>query len=212
MLYMLACMVLMVCIMCLMVSTLKDKFENIDNSRTLKSWALSTFVTSGAVFLLLSPMFITLFRNSVSDNLSLFAQWAGLAGGLLLIGIYGWSFLRNRAFFPGLISICGATLVFIFANNLLFVSSHNAGVLNYGELSQMTKISDVECKSQMMSVKLAEKNKPSEWRCPQGFVLLGMSSTPFIPWPTYTTGKSLELSEAIHTMMDGAQDVTKKKD
>ncbi|MEQ0217924.1 hypothetical protein ABLV18_27550 [Klebsiella sp. CN_Kp114] len=198
--------------MYLMVTTLKDKFDNLDDSRVLRPGASTTLVTAGAVCLLLSPLYITMFQDSVSENVSLITQWAGLAGGLLLIGIYGWSFLNKRAFASGLISICGATLTFIFANSLLFVSPHNTGVLNFGFVSQMIKINDVECESEMMAVNLADKKQPTEWRCPQGFVLLGMSSKPFMPWPTYTTGKSLELTDAIHTMMDSAQDATKQKD
>ncbi len=212
MLYMLSCLVIMVYLMYLMVTTLKDKFDNLDDSRVLRPGASTTLVTAGAVCLLLSPLYITMFQDSVSENVSLITQWAGLAGGLLLIGIYGWSFLNKRAFASGLISICGATLTFIFANSLLFVSPHNTGVLNFGFVSQMIKINDVECESEMMAVNLADKKQPTEWRCPQGFVLLGMSSKPFMPWPTYTTGKSLELTDAIHTMMDSAQDATKQKD
>ncbi|MBQ0600765.1 hypothetical protein J7S78_13285 [Klebsiella oxytoca] len=212
MLYMLSCLVIMVYLMHLMVTALKDRFDNLDESRVLRPGASTTLVTAGAVCLLLSPLYITMFQDSVSENVSLITQWAGLAGGLLLIGVYGWSFLKKRAFASGLISICGATLTFIFANSLLFVSPHNTGVLNFGFVSQMIKINDVECESEMMAVNLADKKQPTEWRCPQGFVLLGMSSKPFMPWPTYTTGKSLELTDAIHTMMDSAQDATKQKD
>ncbi|EIX9725641.1 hypothetical protein ACX9Q3_002180 [Klebsiella oxytoca] len=212
MLYMLTCLVIMVYVMYLMVTTLKDKLENLDDSRVFRPGALTTFATMGAVILLLSPLYMTMVSDSLSQNASLFTQWAGLAGGLLLVGVYGWLFLKRRAFSSGLISICGATLIFIFANSLLFVSSSNTGVLNFGFISQMTTINDVECESGMMAVNLADKGHPSEWRCPQGFVLLGMSSRPFIPWPTYSTGKSLELTDAIHTMMDSAQTATEKKD
>ncbi|EIZ1086013.1 hypothetical protein MPI44_004561 [Klebsiella oxytoca] len=212
MLYMLICLVIMVYVMYLMVTTLKDRIDNLDDDRVFRPGALTTFATIGAVILLLSPLYMTMLSDSLSQNTSLFTQWAGLAGGLLLIGVCGWSFLKKRAFSSGLISICGAILIFIFANSLLFVSSSNTGVLNFGFVSQMTKINDVECESGMIAVNLAVKKQPTEWRCPQGFVLLGVSSKPFIPWPTYTTGKSLELTDAIHTMMDSAQDATKKKD
>ncbi|WP_243211076.1 hypothetical protein JQ760_028445 (plasmid) [Klebsiella pneumoniae] len=212
MLYMLTCLVIMVYLMYLMVTTLKDKLDNLDDDRVFRPGALTAFATIGAVMLVLSPLYMTMFSDSLSQNASLFTQWAGLAGGLLLIGVYGWSFLRKRGFSSGLISICGAILIYIFANSLLFVLPKNTGVLNFGFVSQMTQINDVECESGIMAVNLADKNQPTEWRCPQGFVLLGMSSKPFIPWPTYTTGKSLELTDAIHTMMDSAQDATKKKD
>ncbi|MBL1868884.1 hypothetical protein ELE45_30540, partial [Klebsiella pneumoniae] len=110
MLYMLTCLVIMVYVMYLMVTTLKDKLENLDDSRVFRPGALTTFATIGAVILLLSPLYMTMVSDSLSQNASLFTQWAGLAGGLLLVGVYGWLFLKRRAFSSGLISICGATL------------------------------------------------------------------------------------------------------
>lgn len=210
MLYLLSCLVVMVYLLNRMYSTLKDRIENLDDSRSFRPGAITTFVTIGAVCLLLSPMYISLVMESITPNVSLMSQWAGVAGGLALIGVYGWSFLKKRSFASGLISICGAILFFIFANSLLFISKNNTGVLNYGYVSRMAKISDVECDKEAMIVNIAEKNSPSEWRCPKDFVLLGLSSKPFIPWPTYTTGKSLELSKVMHAMMDNAVDASKQ--
>ncbi|MGJ0576935.1 hypothetical protein ACR71G_02150 [Xenorhabdus bovienii] len=147
---------------------------------------------------------MTILLDSPPDNVSLSLQWCGLAGSLIILGVHGWLFLKSRGVMACVVSMAGAIMIFIFADSLLFVAPKNTGVLNFGYLSAMTKISDAQCDGEMMVVKLAEKNEPTEWRCPQGFALLGDTSKPFIPWPNYTTGKSVELTSAIYTLMDSA--------
>lgn len=212
MVYMLTCIVLMIYVMCRMVTTLNDKFNNLDDKRILRPGALVTIVTCGAVILLLSPSLVTLSTDSLSSLTSLVLQWAGLAGGLIITGVYGWSFVCKRAIVPGIISISGAILAFIFANSLLFVSSPSTGVLNLDLVSQIIKIDDTQCEGGMIvvNIDLNDKKQPAEWRCPHGFVLLGMTNKPFLPWPTYSTGKSLKLSEAITDLIENAEDNTEK--
>ncbi|SYF74472.1 hypothetical protein [Klebsiella pneumoniae] len=204
MLYMLTCLVIMVYVMYLMVTTLKDKLENLDDSRVFRPGALTTFATIGAVILLLSPLYMTMVSDSLSQNASLFTQWAGLAGGLLLVGVYGWLFLKRRTPASCVLSLCGALLAFMYLNSLFFVSSDNTGVLNFAYLNSIAEIKSVQCDAGILVVKLADKGEPTEWRCPEYFAFMGNTSKPFLPWPSYTKGQSVELTTVLHTMIDSA--------
>ncbi|WP_426575634.1 hypothetical protein ACP179_01960 (plasmid) [Xenorhabdus stockiae] len=154
-----------------------------------------------------SPLLATIFIDALTDNMSLFLQWCGFTGGLILTGCYGWQFLKSRKISSWVPSISGAIMMFIYANSLLFVSQENVGVLNNGYIINITNIKDVQCEKNMLLVNLAKKNEPTEWRCPQNLVILGNTSKPFLPWPSYTTGKSIELTAVIHTMLDNAINV-----
>ncbi|WP_426577265.1 hypothetical protein ACP179_03275 [Xenorhabdus stockiae] len=154
--------------------------------------------------MILSPLFATIFIDNPTHTMSLFLQGCGFTGGLILTGYYGWQFLKNRGIGSCVVSIAGTIMMFIYANSHLFVYPESVGILNSGYMFRAANIKDIPCEKGMMLINLVEKNEPTEWRCPQNFVLMGNTSKPLLPWPSYTTGKSIELTTAIHTIMDNA--------
>lgn len=179
---------------------LKSPGSDVELKET-KNYALLTTLSVLAVFIIISPFIVSLTGYPVSHDTVLTVLWFGAVSGLIITVAYGWQSLKNRVAMHYVAAISGAIIMLIFADSLMFLSSDNTGVLNIGYLNSIGQIENVQCDSSVMLVNVAEKGEPTEWRCPVRFIMFGNSSKPFIPWPTYTTGKSVELTTAIHAMM-----------
>ncbi|NIH07116.1 hypothetical protein [Providencia rettgeri] len=49
------------------------------------------------------------------------------------------------------------------------------------------------------------ENIPIKWRCPEFFVLNGLSSRPFVPWPNYTQGESQKMTDVLNQFVSKAK-------
>ncbi len=79
----------------------------------------------------------------------------------------------------------------------------NTGIVNLGAFSH--EVSDLECQSWFLMVNWDQASTaPIEYRCPTSLVLLPNEVTPFLPWPSYETGRSEDLSKALNRMAASA--------
>ncbi len=179
------------------------KPNNTENLNFKQDTFLAVFTLS-FTFMIVLPFYGTMMLDAPTDRTSLILQWTGFSGALLILIVHGWVFLKRRKASSCAISLCAALLAFMYLNSLLFVSSDKSGLLNFEYLNSIVEIPSVQCDAGMLVVKLADKGEPTEWRCPKNFVLMGDTSKPFVPWTSYTKGESLELTTAIHTMIDSA--------
>lgn len=206
MFYMLVCLVVMFYLMWRMFNTLKDRMEHPDDLTMLRPHARFTLILLLGSLGVLTPLWLTMFADSVSASSSTFAQYAGLAGGLILLVASLIRFLKSRAVMGLIMSLCGLALAGMYANSLLFVTNENTGLLNYAFMESVQKPKEpIDCPTGMMLIRLDKRDTASEWRCPKMIALLGSSSRPFVPWPDYTTGKSVSLTNAVRDMMDAAE-------
>lgn len=60
-------------------------------------------------------------------------------------------------------------------------------------------VTDIECDS-MVLVQLNDRD--AAYRCPKSISLGSMSASPFVPWPSYSAGRSVELKNRI-VALDG---------
>lgn len=73
---------------------------------------------------------------------------------------------------------------------LFFRDTDKAGVA----AAEALGVKDIQC-DQMVLVRLTDTG--ADFRCPISLSLGGMSSAPFVPWPSYAAGHSAELKNAI---------------
>lgn len=211
MLFMLTAIIVMLSSMYMMVASLNEKFSiksaEFQNKPAMSSKAqryphLVTIVIALSMAGIMTPVVAPVFNQQISDVEALSFQWAGLIASLIFGCAHVWRIKRYKSRMSSALVVVAITLVFIYGKSLSFVSSDKVGVLNYGLLSTMTPIGDVDCASGALLVKIGEKE--ATWRCPKDVTFLPMSSKPFVPWPSYTQGKSEDLAAAIHQMMSEA--------
>ncbi|EOC0011695.1 hypothetical protein ACI0X9_003382 [Cronobacter turicensis] len=211
MLYMFLCIVVMGYLMWRIFSSFKDILAHHDDLPIERPHARFTMIMQAGTICVLMPVWMTIFSDSVSATSSTIAQYVGLAGALILLVASLLRFLKNRAIMGLVMSLTGLALAGLYANSLLFVADENTGLLNYAYLENVIKIKEpIDCESGMMVIRLEKRDTPSQWRCPKSIVLIGNSSHPFLPWPDYTTGKSVSLTNAVRDMMDVAENNLKK--
>lgn len=176
----------------------------LDNIKLITADAIHTFllVISGA--LLIAPFAVTAFSDSPSPTPALVAQWLALLGSLVLLAVSLLKVIRKPEFVSGFCSFAGLTLAFMFANSLTFVMQENTGVLNYHFLSTTADTEGLDCESGVMLLQIEKRGDAASWRCPNDLVLLGNTSKPFIPWPSYTKGHSVQVNDAVLDMMESA--------
>lgn len=102
--------------------------------------------------------------------------------------------------------LVGLYMAFVVVDQITFFepSKKDAGMVNWELLGEVAKVNDVHCDSPLLIVKGMDGDVAT-YRCPNraGIVLGRYSAKPFIPWPHYTEGESLELALAL-------RDITRK--
>ena len=208
MLFLIYAIVVMLTSMYMMVASLNEKFNVMSAELHNKSQILAkqqryphliTPIIALSMAGIMTPVVAPYFVHQISDFEAISFQWVGLLASLVFGFMHLWRVKRYKSNMSIALVVVGITLVFMYGKSLSFVTSDKVGVLNYGLLSSMTPISDVDCESGMLLVDVGEKE--AIWRCPQQVTILPMTSKPFIPWPSYTQGCSEELAAAIHQMM-----------
>lgn len=130
---------------------------------------------------------------------------AVLVFGLLSIVVFGWKFYtmyrgggdQTRSGWRSGLSLSFVVLGVYMAGAAVdhmafFLDSENAGTAAADALG----VKDIQCE-QMVLVRLTSAG--ADYRCPVSLALGGMSSAPFVPWPSYVAGHSTELKAAIES-------------
>ncbi|EOY2735197.1 hypothetical protein ACP3BQ_005252 [Klebsiella pneumoniae] len=160
---------------------------------------------------LVSPLLVTFYTlgRPVSmdalSRLSVGAQWAGTAGGVLLGVLYGYRAWKQGRFWYTGAAIASVVIAIIFANSLLFVSRPDTGVVATFVLGNDDS-NDVQCKHWALLVHY-NKGTPTEWRCPTSILFMSETSKPFLPWPDYHSGRSQHLTETLDLITDNARHI-----
>jgi len=64
------------------------------------------------------------------------------------------------------------------------------------------EVKDMHCDSGLILFRWDRSlDSPVRYRCPRGYLLNRHSSLPFMPWPDYDEGDSLDLTAALHEIM-----------
>jgi hypothetical protein len=171
-----------------------------------------------ATGLMAAPVLVTIFTglmaargNPISLSSGKLVIWLALIGSILIAGIGAFKLrgLSRRSSFsavgfaviPILIGLFSAIAV---TKQLSFMDE-NSGMVNYGAIRQMTEITDMpDCKSDIVLAHY-EQGQPVVYRCPKAYVLNGMTSSPFIPWPDYIEGSSVQLGQAMDQFNEQAK-------
>lgn len=222
MLYMLCAAVLALmasAFMLSMMSTIVSP-KPVNNSVSLNKQILFALFMMIVTFAAISPPIYLIIeallslKNDVAsmDNNSITIQIIALIASLLLCA--GYIFIAKCGFIKmgaaGFIAT--VLLAFIYGNSLYFITGKNVGMANINVLRSMSSINDVECNSSYLLVKMSDSdNEPTAWRCPTNIAFMRNSSVPFIPYPDYTSGSSLQLSKALHNLMNNAKDPSKSQ-
>jgi len=125
--------------------------------------------------------------------------------GLASIAVFGWKFYtiyrdggdQSRAGWRSGISLAcvvlGIYMTGAAIDHFVFFSDSNKTGTAAPDL---LGVKDVQC-PQMVLIRITETG--ADFRCPVSISFGGMSSTPFVPWPSYVTGHSVEMKAAIES-------------
>lgn len=171
-----------------------------------------------ATGLMAAPVLMTIFTglmaargNEITMGSGKLVIWLALAGSILVagIGLFKLRGLSGRSSFsavgfavmPILIGLVSAIAVI---KQLAFMDE-NSGMVNYGAIKQIAEITDMpDCKSDIVLAHY-EKGQPVVYRCPKAYVLNPMTSNPFVPWPDYIEGTSVQLGQAMDQFNEQAK-------
>lgn len=78
-------------------------------------------------------------------------------------------------------------------------ASDEAGWADIGALHELNYAGDVACAAGVVIVNWPTEDStvPARYRCPTGFTLGTRAQLPFVPWPDYQEGESLQLAKAL---------------
>jgi len=171
-----------------------------------------------ATALMAAPVLMTIFTgfmaargNPITMGSGKLVIWLALAGSILVTGIGAFKLrgLSQRGSFsavgfavmPILIGLVSGTAV---VKQLAFMDE-NSGMVNYGAIKQMAEITDMpDCKSDIVLAHY-EYGQPVVYRCPKAYVLNALTSNPFVPWPDYIEGTSVQLGQAMDQFNEQAK-------
>lgn len=147
--------------------------------------------------------------NLGEGSLAAMLTAAGAAWGLVGFTIRIW---KQRSTNPSFKSIGAnvlswlvcAYMAFVVVDHFTFYQNRaDAGVLSWSYFRHMESVTDVHCESDTMIVSGIDTDEAT-YRCPNLFMLDRYSSTPFVPWPSYSEGTSHMLGVAILKMHNEA--------
>ncbi|WP_139272281.1 hypothetical protein [Pseudomonas luteola] len=171
-----------------------------------------------ATCLMAAPVLMTVYQgvmaargNELTMGSGKLVIWLALAGSILVAGMGAFKLrgLSQRSSFsavgfavmPILIGLVSAIAV---VKQLAFMDE-NSGMVNYGAIKQMAEITDMpDCKSDIVLAHY-EYGQPVVYRCPKAYVLNALTSNPFVPWPDYIEGTSVQLGQAMDQFNEQAK-------
>ena len=137
--------------------------------------------------------------------------WLSLAGSLLLAGLFSahvWKTVQTKAkssfWRTGGLVVMGLAVLetgIASAKQATFASDRVA-VVNFEFFRD--QVTDIKCDSSMILARLEtpETGAAITYRCPTISILNRQSSAPFVPWPNYKEGSSMELGTAMQEILD----------
>lgn len=130
--------------------------------------------------------------------------WFTALGSLLGLASFGWRVWRQRNVAAGFFAV-GANIAglliclymaFVVVDQVVFFGSgDDAGTANLAFFREIGQVTDIQCESGTIIIKGVENDEVA-YRCPMNIMLGKFSSKPFVPWPSYTEGKSKQLAVA----------------
>lgn len=155
---------------------------------------------------IMMPVALSVFSVELPSWSGVAAQCSALAGGLIMLVWFFIRFLKTRSALALLFSLSGLSLTFIYADSVLFISAPGYGELNYEFLKESAHIDEgIDCPGGMMIIHLQKKDEASDWRCPKDVVYLGNTRHPLLPWPDYTSGKSVAITNGLQSLLEEAE-------
>ena len=181
------------------------------SARTTLRWVLPAFLISYPLFKSMRDAQQLASGEGLAIYDSTAAMWMCLAGAL------GWTIscavelLRRRHnigfWTSGLLLVClvqGAVAISSVTSHLRFVSDRDFHVISLAFLED--KVKDVQCESPVIEAHWDGSDiRPLEYRCPTGLIFFANTPQPFIPWPSFTEGESVDLAIALKQMLDSAR-------
>jgi len=147
----------------------------------------------------------------VAGNLD---AWLTASGGALISIVFGLRFWRRRRAVPSFLGVgshvlgvgshvlgvvVGLNMLAVGGDQLLFVGDGaDSGAVDWAFFREQG-VSDMTCAKDLVLVR-RDAADGARYRCPTSLVLGQFSAAPLIPWPSYTEGRSDQLSAAIRKL------------
>lgn len=171
--------------------------------------------------LLSSPLVLMMLRASEFENgkaVTMMSAWTTpllfAAGGVAAAAFFAFRLYRQHkqgsagflAIGPNVIALAaGLYVAAAAADHLAFIQAGpDAGYLNWGFFAEEGQVTDVQCAHDTMLVAHIDADEVS-YRCPTSVVMNSVAAAPFVPWPSYTEGKSRLLAQRLHRMREEAR-------
>ncbi|ECZ2944977.1 hypothetical protein F7T25_15970 [Salmonella enterica] len=184
---------------------------------SFKMWVSTGGLVLLPALLMAAPVFTSFYdavRMAGGDSIAVSSGRTSVAIGLvgalavvaLTIGraIASWphvSFWSAGRLLAGIVFGCIA--ITATASHLLFLDE-NSGMVSFGFFRDQVK--DMRCDSDVILARWdMREGTPVVYRCPKAYVLNGYSGAPFVPWPDYTEGVSVDLGKALHAALKDAK-------
>lgn len=206
MLYMLICSALSLTFISMMF---KSVLFGINGDREMQvKEAKKVFAVMPLVIIVNLPFGLSIFFANTPysvatlQTIALLVQWAGVVASLLLSVLF-WSLSdKGKKFWLTGCAILSIVLCFIFFDSALF-NSGETGQAN--GLFIKSVVTDVDCEKELVVFKYNKEGK-TEWRCTSDLAMMQESNKLFIPWPSYKSGHSSQLTKAIGELQDKFKD------
>jgi hypothetical protein len=123
-----------------------------------------------------------------------YAPYLFLVGGALGAALFGYAaFNKGGWWIP--CALASAYLCYTAIDHLVFCfDRENTGVLS----TELARSTDVDCEAPYLLVR--KTGNAFEYRCRKNIQLGNQFGTPFIPWPSYTSGSSEQLLAALEKL------------
>lgn len=144
--------------------------------------------------------------NALSASPGQASVWVSLAGACVIAVLLvaqirkelkingGLSFWRMGGY--AIVALAVFEVGMATAMQVAFVNDQ-AGMVNFDAFR--SEVQDIECDSSILLARFEKRETGSAvvYRCPTLMILNRNASAPFVPWPNYTEGSSMELGKAI---------------
>lgn len=212
-------------LLCFLVAVLTYKVSTLkfDEDRNYaKEVAVNGFVLTVSFFLITAPFLNTVIQansESVSTETNDYSVWLLLLGGVVLLigGVLVFIAQKRHNKLNKIGSIITIQIylwvrlysTYAAIDHLTFADK-NFGIMST-QLIKMGNVEDVICDKPLVFVNFIEgERQPLKWRCPEFFVLNGLSSKPFVPWPNYSEGESQKMANYLNQVVMDAKNNTLK--
>lgn len=154
-----------------------------------------------------------LMAMSEQQGMAPIAGWATLGAGVMGLAVYGVAFRQERSgkssrqYASAVALATSVYMLFAALDHLAFYSfgtATDAGMLNWEATKAELKAKDVDCDKGILLVAHVDQAEAA-YRCPTTLVFDKFSAMPFAPWPSYVSGKSVDLASSIRDMQAQAQ-------